>query len=113
MNIEPLPAPADRRHVPLPLRHDTFLGVCEGLGEDFGISGNWFRVAFGCAMFLNPAAIVGLYFALGLAVALSRRLYPRPLPPVGAEPVEMPRVYERERSPANCGDAAQTGRMAA
>lgn len=29
---------------PLPLRAHTILGVCEALGEDFGINPIWFRV---------------------------------------------------------------------
>ena len=28
------------------LRNDTILGVCEALGQDFGINPTWLRVAF-------------------------------------------------------------------
>ena len=54
------------------MRDDTFFGVCEGLGEDLGISGNWFRVAFALALFFNPVLTVAAYFGLGLLVIATR-----------------------------------------
>ncbi|NNC71894.1 MAG: PspC domain-containing protein [Sphingomonadaceae bacterium] len=57
-------------------RHDTLLGVCEGLGEDLGINGNWFRIAFALALFLNPYATVAAYFVLGALVFSARLLIP-------------------------------------
>ena len=27
-------------------RDDTFFGICEGVGEDFGFNANWRRLAF-------------------------------------------------------------------
>ena len=67
-------------------RDDTFFGVCEALGEDFGIHGNWLRLAFAGAFFFAPALVVGVYALLGVAVALSRWMFPAPVRAV-VEPV--------------------------
>ena len=67
---------ADDRNVPLPLRGDTFLGVFEALGQDLAINPNWLRVPFAAALLWNPEVVVGIYFALAVAVALSRWLVP-------------------------------------
>ena len=58
------------------LRNDTILGVCEALGQDFGINPNWLRVAFCAPIVWNPAAVIGLYLGLGLVVAASRYAFP-------------------------------------
>jgi phage shock protein PspC (stress-responsive transcriptional regulator) len=57
-------------------RDDTFFGVCQGLGEDTGIHPNLLRVGIAFTLFWSPLAAVGTYVALGLAVALSRILFP-------------------------------------
>jgi len=57
-------------------RDDTFFGVCQGLGEDTGIPPNLLRLGLAFTLFWNPVAAVGAYVALGLAVALSRILFP-------------------------------------
>lgn len=62
--------------VALPLRHDTFLGVCEAIGEDFGFNPNWLRVAFAPFILISPLLTLGAYLALGLLVMLSRKLFP-------------------------------------
>ena len=68
------------------LRNDTFLGVCEGLGQDFGFHANWLRVAFAASFYFSPVIVVGTYFGLGLAVAVSRFVYSdRHTPTVPAE----------------------------
>ena len=66
-------------------RDDTFLGVCEGLGEDLGIHSNYLRLAFAGLLFWNPVAAVGGYFAVGLIVALTRLLFPVPAPAVASD----------------------------
>jgi phage shock protein PspC (stress-responsive transcriptional regulator) len=66
-------------------RPDTFLGVCEGLGEDLRIPANLIRIAFAGLLFLNPAGAIGLYLATGLVIAVTRWFVPNP--PV-AEPEE-------------------------
>lgn len=61
---------------PLPLRAHTILGVCEALGEDFGINPLWFRVPFGASVLISPLwAVVG-YLALGIVVLGSRLIAP-------------------------------------
>jgi phage shock protein C len=59
------------------LRDDTMLGVCQGLGEDFGFNPIWLRIAFGALLLVNPIAVVGTYLGLGVLVAASRLLFPR------------------------------------
>lgn len=60
----------------LSLRSDTMFGVCEALGQDFGISANWFRVAFAFAVIYNLEYAVLAYAAVGALVLLSRLVYP-------------------------------------
>lgn len=62
--------------VALPLRNDTFLGVCEAIGRDFGFNPNWLRVIFAPFILVSPVLTLAAYFALGAFVLLSRRLYP-------------------------------------
>ncbi len=68
--------PGELRPTPLPLRNDTILGVCEAIGTDFGFHPNWLRVAFAGATYINPVAVVAIYLALGIVVAVSRWLAP-------------------------------------
>jgi hypothetical protein len=39
-------------------RDDTFFGVCEGLGQDLGISPNLLRLAFAIGTFFNPVGAI-------------------------------------------------------
>lgn len=57
-------------------RDDTFFGVCEALGEDFGFNPLWLRLALAFGVFWNPVAVVVGYLAVGVAVLLSRLLFP-------------------------------------
>lgn len=66
-------------------RSDTFLGVCEGIGQDFGFNANWLRIALGVGLLWNPMAMVGIYAALGVAVLASRLLFPTPKRPADAD----------------------------
>lgn len=59
---------------PLPLRHDTILGVCEAVGQDFGFNPVWLRLAFIAPIFFAPAATVGAYLGLGVLVGATRLL---------------------------------------
>lgn len=63
-------------HRNLFLREDTMLGVCQGLGEEFGFNPTWLRLAFACGVLWNPLAMIGSYLALGAVFALARWLYP-------------------------------------
>lgn len=69
-------------------RSDTLFGVCEGLGEDFGIHSNFLRLAGAGLLFWNPPAAVAVYAGAGLLVALSRWLVPNPRPDVAAAQLE-------------------------
>ncbi len=60
----------------LMLRGDTILGVCEALGQDFGISPTWFRVAFCAPIFWNPVLVISAYLGIGVLVAASRFAFP-------------------------------------
>ena len=62
---------------PLPLRNDTLLGVCEAIGQDFGINAIWLRLAFIAPLFFAPVLTIGAYLGLGLLVAASRYFFPR------------------------------------
>ena len=57
---------------PLPLRHDTILGVCEAVGQDFGFNPLWLRLAFIAPIFVAPVAAVSAYLGLGVLVAATR-----------------------------------------
>ena len=57
-------------------RDDTFFGVCEALGRDFGFHPNWLRVAMAPLLFLAPVATICGYFGLGIVIAATRWLFP-------------------------------------
>lgn len=61
-------------------RPDTLLGVCEGVGQDFGFNPNYLRVLLAVAMIWNPKAVLATYALLGIGVAVSRWIAPRPVP---------------------------------
>ncbi len=67
---------ADESDVALPLRADTFLGVCEAIGQDFGINPNWIRVAFAPVILVSPLTAIAAYLALGGIVAATRWFFP-------------------------------------
>lgn len=60
------------------MRDDTFLGVCEAIGEDFGFNPLFLRVAFGVSVLWNPVAVLVAYLGLGVIVLASRLLFPNP-----------------------------------
>ncbi|QPQ55756.1 PspC domain-containing protein [Allosphingosinicella flava] len=57
-------------------RDDTFLGICQGLGEDLGISPDLFRVAMIPALFFFPVQTLAAYFGTGAVVLFSRLVFP-------------------------------------
>jgi phage shock protein C len=67
---------AEDRSVALPLRSDTFLGVCEAIGQDLGINPNWIRLAFAPVILFSPLTALGAYLGLGAIVAGSRYFFP-------------------------------------
>ena len=70
------------------LRNDTILGVCEALGQDFGINPNWLRVAFCAPIYWNPMLVIGAYLALGVVVAVTRLAFPDRVVEVHSNPVQ-------------------------
>ena len=59
-------------------RDDTFLGVCQALGEDFGFNPVFLRIAFAAPLIFAPMLVIEFYLGLGLVVLASRLLAPRP-----------------------------------
>lgn len=57
-------------------RRDTFFGICEAVGQDFGFNPLWLRLAFVAPLFFFPAQTFIGYFALGLVVLASRVIFP-------------------------------------
>ena len=57
-------------------RHDTILGVCEGLGQDFGFNANYVRMLLAVALLLSPVGTVAAYLGLGIVIAVSRWIFP-------------------------------------
>lgn len=57
-------------------RPDTFFGVCEAIGQDFGFNPLWLRLAFVPPVFFAPQYAFAAYLALGLVVLASRLLFP-------------------------------------
>lgn len=82
--------------VALPMRAHTILGVCEALGEDFGINPTWLRVPFAASVLISPTYAILGYLALGVVVLASRLIFPRAQ---GDQASEQPAVLS---APANC-----------
>lgn len=59
-------------------RRDTFFGICQGIGEDFGFNPLWLRLAFVLPLFFFPVQTILGYFGLGLVVLASRLIFPSP-----------------------------------
>ena len=82
------------------MRHDTILGVCEAIGQDFGFNPNWLRIAFCAPIYWNPGVVVGVYLALGVLVAASRYAFPdrhaEALQPVAVDTTAREIIGERE-----------------
>ncbi len=57
-------------------RRDTFFGICEAVGQDFGFNPLWLRLAFVAPLFFFPVQTFVGYFGLGIAVLASRLLFP-------------------------------------
>jgi phage shock protein PspC (stress-responsive transcriptional regulator) len=58
------------------MRNDTILGVCEALGQDLGFNPMFLRVPLAAGIIFAPIAMVGIYFALGVLVFVSRTFLP-------------------------------------
>ena len=82
---------------PLPLRNDTILGVCEAIGQDFGISPLWLRLAFVATIFFAPIAGLATYLGLGVIVAATRFMAPNK--PASEQVVDVQAVEAVEELP--------------
>ena len=82
---------------PLPLRHDTILGVCEAIGRDFGFNPLWLRLAFIAPLFVQPAATIAAYFLLGALVGGVNLLNPNRKAAVEAPTVDTTFAASNER----------------
>ena len=58
------------------MRPDTFFGVCEAVGQDFGFNPLWLRLAFVPLIFFQPLYALAAYVVLGLIVLASRLAHP-------------------------------------
>lgn len=71
-------------------RRDTFFGICEAVGQDFGFNPLWLRLALIAPLFFFPVQTIAAYFGLGLIVLASRLLFPvkaaAESAPIAAEP---------------------------
>ena len=57
-------------------RAEPIFGVCEALGDDFGINPHWIRAALIPFLVWQPAWTIGGYALLGLIVLATRLLVP-------------------------------------
>ena len=97
---EPI-TPAGERPTPLLLREDTILGVCEAIGRDFGFNPLWLRIALAAGLLVNAYAVVGIYFGLGVLVAITRIAMPdkrKPAPVAETASADAPQAAN-EREP--------------
>ena len=77
---------ASQPYVALPMRSHTILGVCEALGEDFGINPAWLRIPFAASVLYSPLGAIAAFLVLGLVVLGSRLVFPRRVAAVSADP---------------------------
>lgn len=75
-------------------REDTFLGICEGLGEDLGISPNLLRLSFVPLLYFYPVVAIAAYFGAGVLVLGTRLLFPAPRA-ITAEPTAQEAAAEQ------------------
>jgi len=85
-------------------REDTMLGICQGIGEDFGFNANWLRVGFAVALFFSPIGAVAAYLGLGLVVLASRLI--APVPRDAAAPAETATTEAAASAPAPAPEMA-------
>jgi phage shock protein PspC (stress-responsive transcriptional regulator) len=76
MSATPATTASPATAVALPLRPHTLLGVCEAIGEDFGINSNLIRVPIAAIVLFSPTIAIAVYAVLGVIVLASRLLFP-------------------------------------
>lgn len=90
---------AQENQVALPLRNHNILGVCEGIGEDFGFNPLWLRIPLAASVIWNPMVAFGIYFGLGAVVLASRLLFPK-AKAATAVAIEQPSAANEQREMA-------------
>jgi phage shock protein PspC (stress-responsive transcriptional regulator) len=120
MNAEKIPRRVkgvnamEDQHTNLIARDDTFLGVCQGMAEDFGFNPLYLRVALSVALLWNPEIVLGVYAALALIVLFSRLVFPNPrIKPAAtsAEPVAAVAAPAPDPAPARAQPPADLDKV--
>ncbi len=75
-------------------RHDTLLGVCQALGEDFGFNPIFLRIALALLLIWNPVVVAGGYAAAAAVITLAYLLFPTL--PAAAQPAAAPPAADPE-----------------
>ncbi|HYI42855.1 MAG TPA: PspC domain-containing protein [Sphingomicrobium sp.] len=88
----------EKNATPLPLRNDTMLGVCTGLGEEFGFNPTILRVVIASLFLVSFKYAIGIYLALGFALAIGRLLF-RTKRAQAAKPSVQPKVQANDAQP--------------
>ena len=83
--------------VALPMRAHTILGVCEGIGEDFGFNPVFLRIPLAVCVIWSPMVAFGTYFALGAIVLASRFFFPDRVAATVAEKTEVRDAANEQR----------------
>ncbi len=83
-------------------RDDTFFGVCQGLGEDFGFNPGYLRAAMALLLFWNPLGAAAAYAGAGVIVAVSRWVAPNPMvaPDAATDAQDQPSEPKAETEPS-------------
>jgi phage shock protein PspC (stress-responsive transcriptional regulator) len=69
------------------MRDDTFFGVCEGLGEDFGFNPLYLRVTLAFLLLWYPVATLAAYALGGVIVVIARFFFPVPRTARAPQPI--------------------------
>lgn len=91
------------------MRDDTFLGVCEALGEDFRFNPNLLRIALAPLLIWNPLVTAGAYVAAAVVIALLRWIVPNPR--VQSEATAAPEAAPIPPAPARAAPARASIRI--
>lgn len=79
---------------------DNLFGVCAAIGEDLGFNPLYLRITFGVLLLWNPVAVLGTYAFLGVAVLISRLLFPKKSRKAAAKAAAPVVAIERAPAPA-------------
>lgn len=86
-------------------RPDTFLGVCQAVGDDLGFNPDWLRVVIALPLLWMPLWSAGAYVALTIVVVASRLLFPARRSPA-PETIASPEIANDEAAPPELARAA-------